>query len=130
MNRKFSKAERLHSKKLIETLFNEGKSFFIHPFKVIFLNTPEKNEVPVQILISVSKRNLKKATDRNRVKRLIREAYRNNKNEFANHVADKEIQLLLGLVYTGRTIPTYALIESKIILILQRLIEQDEQTVG
>lgn len=130
MNRKFSKAERLHSKKLIETLFREGKSFFIHPFKVIFLNTPEKNEVPVQVLISVSKRNLKKATDRNRVKRLIREAYRNNKNEFANHVADKEIQLLLGLVYTGRTIPTYALIESKIILILQRLIEQDEQTVG
>jgi len=130
LDKKLSKAERLHSKKQIETLFKEGKSFFVHPFKVVFLNTPGKNEVPVQVLISVSKRSLKKATDRNQVKRLIREAYRNTKNAFFKNASDKENQLLFGLVYTGRTIPTYAQIESKIILILQRLIEQDEQAAG
>ena len=130
MDRNFSKAERLHSKKLIETLFKDGKSFFVHPFKVIFMITSVETSPPVSVLISVSKRNVKNATDRNRVKRLIREAYRLNKNQLSNHVSIKDKQLVIGLIYTGRTILPFAQIESKIILILQRLIEQDEQAVG
>jgi ribonuclease P protein component len=130
LNRTFRKGERLHGKKLIDRLFKEGGSFFIHPFKVVYLMDGVKEKYPVQVLVSVSKRNIRKATDRNKLKRLIREAYRLNKEELYRQLKDKDGQLIIGLIYTGRTILSFTQIESKIILILQRLIEQDEQAVG
>ncbi|WP_338770154.1 ribonuclease P protein component [Bernardetia sp. ABR2-2B] len=87
----FTKQERLSSVKDIETLFKKGKSLFVFPLKVVF--TPKKVEKeiqensqnkirPARLLISVSKRNFKKAVDRNRIKRQIREGYRLQKSEF------------------------------------------------
>lgn len=70
------KAERLKSKKLIERLFEEGSSLKVYPFKLIYLKTPHRSEFPVQATFSVPKRRFKKAVDRNRIKRLLREAYR------------------------------------------------------
>ena len=84
----------------------------------------------MQLLISVPKRNFKKAVDRNKIKRLVRESYRKNKSSLLDSRVSSEKQLLIGLVYTGNTILPYAEIERKIILILQRLIEQDEQAAG
>lgn len=87
----FSKKERLSSIKDIETLFKKGKSLFVFPLKVVFIpknlgDTKEEIEVkiipPTRLLISVSKRNFKKAVDRNRIKRQIREGYRLQKSEF------------------------------------------------
>ncbi len=83
-----SKQERLSSVKDIETLFKTGKanSLFVFPLKVVFtLKKIENNQKPVlpaRLLISVSKRNFKKAVDRNRIKRQIREGYRLQKSEF------------------------------------------------
>jgi len=126
----FNKSERLHSKKLIIKLFEEGKSFFSYPFKVIYLEQKSDNPGTVQLLVSVSRRNFKKATDRNKVKRLIRESYRKNKPQLYDQRSASDKQLLIGLIYTASTIISYAEIEKKIILILQRLIKQDEQTAG
>jgi len=91
----FTKKERLSSVKDIETLFKKGKSLFVFPLKVVFIpkklndqleDTKEENEQknipPARLLISVSKRNFKKAVDRNRIKRQIREGYRLQKSEF------------------------------------------------
>lgn len=87
----FSKKERLSSVKDIETLFKKGKSLFVFPLKVVFIpkkldDKKEENEQkvipPARLLISVSKRNFKKAVDRNRIKRQIREGYRLQKSEF------------------------------------------------
>ena len=83
-----------------------------------------------KLLITVSKRHLKRAVDRNKVKRLVREAYRNNKNSFLASYKNNESSLMFGLIYNAKTILSYAEIEKKIILILQRLIEQDEQAAG
>ena len=83
-----------------------------------------------QILVSVSKRNFKKAVDRNKLKRLIREAYRRNKQPLIEYCQKNSAVVYLGLIYTGKTIPAYIEIERKIILILHRLTEQDEQTAG
>lgn len=126
----FPKEERLHSKKLIDNLFKEGDSFFTYPFKVLYLKKNSLEKPPVQVLITVSKRNIKQAVDRNKVKRLIREAFRLNKSGLQQHLKSKDRQLLIGLIYTDRNIQSFTKIESKIILILQRLIEQDEQAVG
>ena len=121
LNQSLKKQERLHSKKHIKQLFSEGKSFFIYPFKVVYKNIHQENGAPVQILPSVSKRKIKSAVKRNRVKRLIREAYRKNKSALLEAESGKEGTLLIGFVYVADTIMDYHQLEKKIILILQRL---------
>jgi ribonuclease P protein component len=120
----------VHSKKLIDELFTKGSTFFVYPFKVFSLKLSSTASYPAQLFISVPKRNIKKATDRNKIKRLIREAYRLNKTIIADHPKRIDHQIVFGLIYTQRTILTFREIERKIILILQRLNEQDEQAAG
>lgn len=122
------KQERLHSKKQIQQLFTEGKSFFVYPFKVVYKNILEENETPIQMLPSVSKRRIKSAVKRNKVKRLIREAYRKNKSALFGAEISKEGTLLIGFVYVADTIMDYRQLEKKIILILQRLKSKDEKS--
>ena len=123
------KKERLSSKKLIDQLFTEGKTFFSYPFKVFYLFKETEEEFPVQVLITVSKKNFKKAVDRNKIKRLVREGYRKNKLLLHDYLNEKNKSVLLGLVYVGETILLSQEIEQKLILILQRLIEQDEEAI-
>ena len=76
----FKKAERLCSKKTIEKLFAEGKSFLSFPLKVVVLEMPDSGEYKAQAAFTVSKKIFKKAVKRNLVKRKMREAYRLNKH--------------------------------------------------
>lgn len=112
----FKKSERLHRKKEIKELFTKGSSFYLYPFKVLHLVNPESQSQFPQVLISVSKRNFKKAVDRNKLKRRIREAYRLNKHE-----VQTEQNLLIAYIYTSKEILTFAEIEKKLKLVLDRL---------
>lgn len=114
---------------LIAKLFAEGKSFFSYPFKITFLNVSRSEAPPVQVLIAVSKRNFKSAVERNRIKRLVREAYRKNKHIVWDSFNDRpHDQLLISMVYTGKTIVPHSGMERKIILILHRLKGKHEGT--
>jgi ribonuclease P protein component len=124
----FKKGERLHSKKLIGFLFSEGKNFFVYPFKVFYATWPEKREFPAELLVSVSKKKHRKAVKRNKVKRLVREAYRKNKHLIYHELNGKNGTLLIGLIYIADDILDYKEIEKKIILILQRLKKNDEES--
>jgi len=125
----FTKKERLSSKKPIDQLFTEAKTFFSYPFKVFYLFQDAEKELPVQVLITVSKKNFKKAVDRNKLKRLVREGYRKNKILLHDYLNENNKSVLFGLVYVGETILLPQEIERKLILILQRLIEQDEEAI-
>ncbi len=117
MNYQLPKSERLHAEKSIKELFNEGSSFFLFPFKVQFF---VKNGVPTgtrQVLFSVSKRKLKKAVDRNFVKRRMKEAYRLNKDLLSL----ENIELNLGLIYVAGNLMEFSEIQPKIILCLKKL---------
>jgi|SRR3954471_14008651 len=114
----FSKNERLCSKPLIDKLIQKGNSFNGFPFKISWMEIQEST-VPVKILISVPKRKFKKAVDRNRIKRLIREAYRKNKQVLIDCLEEKKIIFLL--VYTSKTIIDYTETEAKIKEVLIRL---------
>ena len=76
----FKKEERLSSRKEIQDLYETGKSFNSKCFRVFWKSSKQSEIFPAQVLISVSKKNFKRAVDRNRIKRLIREAYRKNKH--------------------------------------------------
>ena len=79
MKQAFTKDERLHSLKLIEKVSTEGKSFFLKPFKIIVLPVELEGKYLAQVMMSAPKKKFPRAVDRNRIKRLMREAYRKNK---------------------------------------------------
>lgn len=122
----FSKDERLCSRTSIKDLFTNGTSFFKYPFKVIIKKNTDENELFHRILISVPKRSFKKAVDRNKIKRLIREAYRLNKEIVYPQLEDKQHLLHIAFIYTAKSILPYKEIERKIVLILQTIKIRDE----
>jgi ribonuclease P protein component len=122
----FRKDERLCSKKIIHRLFLEGNDFSEFPFKVIWMFVSLSTENATQILISIPMKNFKKAVDRNYLKRMIREAYRLNKATLQGSLSANQRQLAFSLIYIGKNILTYKEIENKIILILQRLQQLNE----
>ncbi|MFC4870654.1 ribonuclease P protein component [Negadavirga shengliensis] len=116
MDCRFPKEERLHSKKSIKELFDKGSSFFLYPFKVFYLPNPHTETN--QVLISVSKKRIKKAVDRNLIKRRIREAYRLNKHLLSSQNENKK---LIGLVYVSSDLMGFASIEPQLQKILRRI---------
>ncbi len=123
----FHKTERLSSKLLIGRLFSDGDSFILYPFRVISYEYEKHDNIHSQILISVSKNKFKSAVKRIKIKRHVREAYRKSKHIVWDYYKTKpEAQLLIGLIYVGKTIITSKEIERKLILILHRLTEKDE----
>jgi ribonuclease P protein component len=92
-----SKPERLSFKRHVDLLFEKGKSFTAYPLRVVYLQLETPG--PVSVLISVSKKKLRRATARNRVKRQVRETYRLNKHELAGAQERKGHHLLVAFLY-------------------------------
>jgi ribonuclease P protein component len=119
------KNERLKSRKLIERVFREGKNFALYPYRVYYINgilRPGSSPHPVQFGVGIGKKNFKKAVDRNRIKRLTREAYRLQKKILQENGKQKDKQLALFLIYTGKELPEYDKLYEKIGVILKKLV--------
>ena len=117
-----NKAERLKRRKIIEQLFSEGRAVTAFPIRVQYKMVDQLG-VPLQAGFSVSSRNFKRAVDRNRIKRLIREAYRLQKLPLEQALQTKEQQLALFLIYTGKELPVYALVKEKVEVVLKKLLQ-------
>jgi ribonuclease P protein component len=120
----YGKAEKLKSRKLIEQLFSKGKTFIVFPIKVFYMPVDDKHDFRLKVGVGASSRNFKKATDRNRVKRLLREAYRTEKTLLLEHVKINEQKLALFFLYVDKTLPEYNLVKSKMQLVIERLTKQ------
>lgn len=127
---KFSKSERLCSQVMIQSLFTQGRSFHVSPFKVVWMATETINMPTAQILISIPKKTFKHAVTRNLLRRRIRELYRKNKPGFYEQLLQMNRKCLFALIYTGREVMASSALEPKIIIILQRLIQENVKTVG
>ena len=116
LNRK----EKLKSRKVIQKLFKEGKSFSNFPLRVIYLPV-ENQDSNLKAGFTVSTKHFKKAVDRNRVRRLMREAYRLQKNNLVNELAKADSQIAVFFIYTSADLPDYKMIFEKVGTALDRI---------
>jgi len=98
------KNEKLKSKKLINSLFETGSHVSSYPIKLVYLQTELPFDVPIQAGVTVPKKNFKNAVKRNRIKRLMREAYRANKEVVYNN---RKASFAFLFVYLGKDTPNY-----------------------
>ena len=117
----FTAQEKLKSKKIIDQLFKEGKSVAANGFTLVYLAKPLHTFYPAQAGFSVPKRHFKHAVDRNRIKRLMREAYRLNKSSFYENLVSQKKQLAIMFVYKGKVVPDYDTTTKAIQSCIQRI---------
>ena len=124
----FSKSEHLCGEKRISRTFTQGDAFIAYPMRVVFLIQPKSDVEFVSVLVGVPKKRFKRAVKRNRLKRLMREAYRLNKQLLIEKLNEKQMQIHIAFNYVSDEEMDFANIEKKMKLALQKLIEKiDEQ---
>jgi ribonuclease P protein component len=116
--------EKLKSKKSIELLFSEGKSVSKYPLRLVYADNSIEKEELIKFGVSVSKKYFKKAVDRNRLKRTLRECYRLNK-----HLLVDSIQKPMSLMffYQSKEVLSYQEINEKTILLFEKFIEKTKE---
>ena len=124
---KFSKNERLCSKKLINELLINGKSFTLFPFKITWQSVITEDAVPVRVLLNVPKRYFKKAVTRNLLKRRMKEAYRLNKHMLYKYFSGSNKQMNLMIIYIAKEIYKFSEIEKNMIESFKAVIKENEK---
>ena len=120
MSFSYPKKEKLKSRKLIDLIFTEGKSVSKYPLRLAYIENPDLQvQEKIQIGVSVSKRNFKKAVDRNHIKRLLRECYRLNKFIIHDHTTKSYALMLL---YQSKEQLNFHEVQAKTILLFEKFI--------
>lgn len=116
----FPVGERLKSKKLIGELFQKGSSFSFYPYRILYRVQPEEVAAPRQLLISIPRRRFKRAVDRNYLKRLIREVWRQRKGTLRQN----GLPITVAIIYIGKDKMPYRELDDKLKAALKRLSKQ------
>lgn len=118
------KQERLKRRKLIEKLYSEGKSVKSFPLRMMYLQTQHTSDFPCQVGVSVPKRNFKLAVSRNRIKRLLRESYRLQKEIVYNNLEEPYVFMIS---YIGKEEPVYEEVFLKMQKLLNLFVEKTKE---
>jgi ribonuclease P protein component len=130
VNKRFTlgKNERLKSRKQIEQMFNEGKRFTVNPFRVFFIisDLSERTNL-LQFGVGAGTKNFKKAVDRNKIKRLTREAWRLLNHELKDKLKASGRQLNVFFIYTGNELPDFKIVKDKVTVALKKLSDKIDE---
>ncbi len=121
MNNSFKKNEKLCSKIEIERLFTKNNIIKNYPIKILWNTTYYSENIPAKILISVPKKRIKRAVDRNLLKRRMREVFRLNKNQLYDKINERKIQLSIVIIFQSNKILPYSEIEKALTSALDSL---------
>lgn len=111
----------------MEVLFEKGKSHTAYPVKSVYLETPVDLVFPAQAMFVAPKRNHKRAHDRNKLKRRMREVYRLNKHSFYEDLVSKEKKLLIAFIYISKKQEDYPAIEKAILKLMNTVLKPKEK---
>lgn len=120
----FKKEERLKSRKIIGSLFKEGKSFSMFPLRLVWKTVEREQAYPVQFTVSVPKRSFPRAVHRNQIRRKIREAYRLQKHLLYEALAEDDQQYALMFLFIAKKAMTYQEIDQAVNKVIKRFIRQ------
>lgn len=121
MDYKLNKTEKLTSRTAIERLFGEGKSLMAFPLRAAY-RLREPGDAPVQFLISIPKKRIRRAVNRVLLRRRTREAYRLNRRELLTPtLLQQGIGVDIAFVYLDNTPAPYSVINEKMTSLLQRI---------
>ncbi|MDE3144051.1 MAG: ribonuclease P protein component [Bacteroidota bacterium] len=127
----YQSKEKLKSRKLMDQLFTAGKSVSVFPVKAMFNEIDAAIDFPVKAGVGVSIRNFKKAVDRNRIKRLLREAYRLNKQPLLDFATANNKKIAVFFLFVDKTLPDFEMLQNKMPVLIDKLIKQlDENSVA
>ena len=121
----YQKKDKLKSRKQMQFLFSKGTAITIHPIRLLY--TIEKEEAGIfsngllQAGVGAPSRQFRKAVQRNKVKRLLREGYRLEKPNFTNSISITNTRLNLFFLYVDANVQTQQQIQATIKLLLQKL---------
>ncbi|MCQ2257018.1 MAG: ribonuclease P protein component [Bacteroidaceae bacterium] len=126
MKNSFCKAERLDSKLIIDKLFAGGNSSMAaFPLRVVYMKLDKDASLPpVSVLISVPKKRFHHAVDRNRMKRLVREAYRTQKGILWKALEDKDYRIAMAFICITDKMPSFSQVNKSISKALVRVAEK------
>ena len=121
---RFSRTEKLKQKRLFDALFSGAKRSFAHPLLAIWkpMTLPEK--IPVQIGFSVPKKSFKRASDRNTIKRKLRESYRLQKAILTDQLREQNTQIAMLIVVQKSDNTSYEVLQQKMMLLLREVADK------
>ena len=117
----FAKDERLSSRKLIDALFMQGDSLMEHPFRLVWKIEEGVDENYLQVAISVPKKRVPKAAHRNRIRRLVKEIFRKQKEGLKKQLKKEQKKLTLMIIFLDKQAGNYQDLDNKISVTLERL---------
>ncbi|MBU0489042.1 MAG: ribonuclease P protein component [Bacteroidetes bacterium] len=123
----FKKSERLCGTKQFAELFASGRSFVVFPYRIVFLEKEADNNPAVLFAVSIPRRRMKRAVDRNKLKRRTREVWRKNKADLIDHFTKHHKKCYVAFIYLENDLVSYQVAERKIKDAINRLIKETSE---